>query len=318
MDSFEWLPSESADERYPMQLIAGELFRGEEVVAQVPAGKITNKGWGEIGSTRDIGEPLKRVPDRLQLAWYSFTEDELFEGSIELPHAELLARFQQGFEQPLRRTRGNWSKILVGMGLGGWASVWLVGGGLVRELARAQLPTAPFEWSEVLDNTTVERASYIRSILWERLTKAQIEAHEKHGPPASSWPRYAARYRWKLQLGGQQIPLHLFMRSFNGEREFFELGRQPPGELETVPKQLRVTWQTRTNKKLLTRITLDEREVYEVFDKACVPTTQTVVPTLHVELGADKQVSLVLTTPEGRLPLTRSAVKLTRLASASQ
>jgi len=55
-DAFEWLPTECAHERHPMQLVSGDLDCGADRIVNVPVNKIVNRGWGEIGSRRLVGE----------------------------------------------------------------------------------------------------------------------------------------------------------------------------------------------------------------------------------------------------------------------
>ncbi|KIG18384.1 hypothetical protein DB30_00669 [Enhygromyxa salina] len=312
-DTFEWLPTECADERYPMQLIAGQAeWAGDSV--RVPSGKIVNNGWGEIGSRHLVGEPQKPVPARVTLAWFSYTEDQFFAGTLELPHAELTALFRAGFKDPLTGNRASWDKLIVGMGLGGWTSAWLAGSGHVRAVASAQLEPTQRDWSEVLDNPDISRATFIGSKLRARLSDAQLRAHAKHGPPVSAWPKYARRYRWRLHVEGVQVPLHVSMRSFNGERDTYDFARQPPpDELHTVPKQLQITWLTRGAGKLLTKIALDEQEVFGAFDKACTAGADTPTPTLRIELGPRNRVSISVGPKDGPISLTRAKIELLSL-----
>lgn len=314
MDSFEWLATECADERYPMQLLAGELHCGDEVVP-IPTGKLVNNGWGEIGSRRLIGEPLKPVPERLTLAWYSYAEDQFFEGALELPQAELTQLFRAGVREPSTREVLPWSKIIVGMGLGGWTSVWLAGSGFVREVASARLEPAELDWADVLDNPGISRSNYVRSKLQARLSDAQWRTHTEHGPPASTWPRYALRHPWQVLVEGVQVPLSMSLDSFNGERARFDFAKQPPKDLDAVPKRMQITWLTRGGRKLLTKIRFDEREVFDAFDSARVsaPVADVSSIRLRVEFGPRSRVSTSVESQAGKTPLARTDVELLSL-----
>lgn len=315
MDSvFEWLPTECADERSPMQLISGQLHCSDGVTVPVPAGKIVNNGWGEIGSRRLVGTPLKPVPQRLTAAWFSYTEDQFFAGTLELPPAELTRLFEDGFEEPLTRRWVTWSKIIVGMGLGGWTNVWLAGSGLVQEIEHATLEPAALDWAQVLDNPDIPRSDFIRSKLQARLSSTELKALATHGPLVSTWPRHARRYRWRILVAGMRVPLYMFVRSFNGERHFYDFARQPPKVLDTLPKQLQITWLTRKGGKLLTEIRLDEAEVAGAFEKAGAAVLDTSTTTLRVEFGARAGVSLLVESDEIRIPLERSSVEVLSLA----
>ncbi|PRQ09701.1 DUF2931 family protein [Enhygromyxa salina] len=319
LQTFEWLPTECADERYPMQLISGQLTCSGAESVRVPAGKIVNNGWGEIGSRHLVGEPLKPVPEQLSVAWFSYTEDQFFSGTVALPHAELTQLFRAGFKEPVTGEPVGWDKIIVGMGLGGWCSVWLAGSGRVREVVRAQLEPAELEWSKVLDNPDISRSSFIGAKLRSRLTDVELKSHAERGPPVSTWTKYVGRYRWRILVEGVQVPLHMALRSFNGEREVYDFAREPPpDELHTVPKQLQITWLTRGDKRLLTRIGLNEHEVFAAFDKACVAAPDApeaaAAAILRIELGPRGRVSISVESDAGKIPLTRSIVELRSLA----
>ncbi len=309
MELFDWLPTECADERYPMQLISGELVCGDRII-RVPAGKIVNNGWGEIGSRRLVGEALKPVPERLELAWFSFAEDQFFAGTVELPKAELTDLFRAGFRDPRMGNVATWSKLIVGMGLGGWTSVWLAGSGLVREVARVKLEPEALDWTRVLDNPDIARADYVRSKLRSRLSDVELRALAKHGPRVASWTRYSRRQRWRIIVEGLQVPLHMFLRSFNGDRSFYDFARQPPQDLDVAPKHLQITWQARGDRRLLTNIRFDEQELFEAFDKAAAPDTTTI---LRVEFGTRSRIAISVEGRDARIPLTRSRVELASL-----
>jgi hypothetical protein len=314
VDSFEWLPTECADERYPMQLISGQLHCSDDESVPVPAGKIVNNGWGEVGSRRIVGETSKRVPERLTAEWFSYTEDQFFAGTVELPQAELTQLFLGGFNEPLTGERVTWSKIIVGMGLGGHTSVWLAGSGLVHEVARAKLEPAQLDWAQVLDNEDIERSEFIRSTLRARLTTAELKALAAHGPPVSTWPRYSLRYRWRILVNGIQVPLSMFLRSWSGERHFYDFARRPPELLETVPKRMEITWLGRSGRKRLTNIGLDEAEVFAAFEKLSAGASETESMLMRVEYGTRSQVSISVERKGTRIPLGRSKIEVLSLA----
>jgi hypothetical protein len=314
LHGFEWLATECADERYPMQLVAGELYCPDDEIVPIPAGKVVNNGWGEIGSRHLVGADSKGVPSRLELVWFSYTEDQFFAGAVELPQAELTQLFARGFEEPLTRSPVTWSKIIVGMGLGGNTSVWLAGSGLVQEVVSAKLEPAEIDWALVLDNPAVARSEFVRSKLSARLSTAELKALAAHGPPVSTWPRRSLRCRWRIHVDGVQVPLHMFLRSFNGNRHFYDFARRPPEQLDWVPKHLEITWLSRNGRKLLTNIRLDEAEVFEAFDKVGAADLDKSTALLRVEYGTRMRVSISVESKDARIPLTRSNVEVNSLA----
>lgn len=309
---FEWLPTECADQRYPMQLVYGLLKSPGGTPIPVPTDKIINNGWGEIGSRRLIGPAQKPVPEKLELAWFSYAEDRFYGGEIALPHALLTQLFEEGFEVPLTRERSTWQKIIVGMGLGGWISIWMAGSGLVREVASARLAPVSVDWSRVLDNPDISRADYVRTVLSRRLGQEAAEALRKNGPPVSSWPRYAQRERWQLAVEAGAKPHYLFVRGFNGERLFQDFTRSAPGVFEPIPRHVQIAYQTPAGKRLLAEISFDEAEIFRAFAQA---RAGGIAPlTLRLNLQAPSRISLALESTTGRIALQHSQIQVGSLS----
>jgi hypothetical protein len=308
---FEWLPTECADRRYPMQLISGRFYSSDGEIVPIPTGKIINNGWGEVGSLRVVGAVHKPVPERLTLSWFSFAEDRFYGGNVPLPHDSLVQRFAEGFEEPLTRARVTWAYIIVGMGLGGWTSVWLAGSGIVTEVATARLEPVTMDWKRVLDNPGIERADFVRRTLSRRLGEDGSEALARNGPPVSSWPRYAQRDRWRLVVAGSAVPQHIFLRGFNGERQFHDFTRSRPGVFESLPTRAQLVFLSPRGSKLLAETRFDEAEIFSAFDRA--KTAGGAPVTLRFDVDARSRVSFVLEGPAGRTPLQRSRVDLSSL-----
>jgi hypothetical protein len=297
-----------------MQVISGALYRDKHTIVELPARKILANGWGEIGQRHITGNPIKPVPERFTVAWFSYAEDQFFAGTVDLPHATIAELFRDGFEQPVPGDRVTWDKIMVGMGLGGWTSVWLAGSGVVREVNRARVEPAEIDWVHVLDNPAIRRVDYVRSKLQSRLDDATLARLIEHGPPVSTWTRYSQRYQWRIVVGGLHTPLDMFLRTFNGERSYYDFAKHPPQALHIAPKHLQNTWRTRAGSRLLTRIRLDEEEVFGAFDRAASATSRSATTTLRVEFTAHTEVEVSVESGAVRIPLTRSHVEVGTLA----
>lgn len=313
MDTYEWLPTECADERYPMQLVSGHLHCAGDQSIRIPSGKIVNNGWGEVGSRHIVGDAQKPVPEQLSLAYFSYTEDQFFAGEVELPHAELARMFQAGLRDPLNGQLLQWDKLIVGMGLGGWICVWLSGSGHVREVFSTKLEPAELDWKRVVDNPNITRANFVGSKLRSRLTDADLRMLAERGPPAPTWQRHSQRYRWRIIVEGVQVPLNMGMRCFNGEHWTYEFARQPPGELSTVPKSMFIIWRTRHDWKLLTKIRFDEREMFAAHDKAAASASDAALPSMRIELAARSQIAITLEHADGKIPLRGAQVEFLRV-----
>jgi len=307
---FEWLPSECAHERWPMQLVSGVLHCSQGRNVAIPVGKIVNNGLGEIASLRVMGDPLKPVPERASLLWFSFAEDRFFGGTFELPTARLTDLFRAGFIEPRGGERTTWSRIIVGMGLGGWAHVWLSGGTFVREIAHIRLPEAEAEWRRVIDNPNLRRTDFVRSVLKARIGEAGLADLDRRGPPAEVWPRYARRYPWAIRCESPHAPLDMTLRHFNGERTYRHFASTPLPEAEAAPKYMQLTWRPATGSRLLTTIRFDEQEIYAAFDKA----SASAPPILVIAFPGKTRVTLAVEVNRQRIPLSQAVVEVNSLA----
>ena len=129
----EWLPTESAPRRYPVQLVSGDLLFDDDGV-YIPDGRLVMNGWGEIGSTHIVGDDLKPLPTSLDLTWFSYAENVFYAGDFTLDGDRLAQMFARGLQAPTRDERADYSRLIVGMAPGGLICVWLAGAGIVHEV----------------------------------------------------------------------------------------------------------------------------------------------------------------------------------------
>ena len=305
---FEWLPSECAHERWPMQMITGEFDCGMGRIVKIPTGKIVNNGLGEIASTRVVGERLKPVPERLSLSWFSFAEDRFYGGEVAIPTAMLIDLFRTEFIDPRDNLPASWHRIIVGMGLGGWVHVWIAGATFVREIATARLPPVEGEWRRVIDNPDLPRTDFIRSVLKRRTGEAALAELDKQGAPVEDWPRYFRKVPWTLHPDGPNAPIGMTLRHCNGERSYRDLSGTSPQATSAAPKLMQITWRNPNGKRLLTEIRFNEDEIYAAFDKTPAP------PKLHVDYPGKMNVSLWIESGRARIPLTKPDVKVNSLS----
>ena len=128
MDKYNWQATESAPKSYPMQVVSGTLFyHGQNQGLYVPDGSSIDDGWGSGISSHIVGPDLKPLPDRLQITFFSYTENQFYVGKFDLPYEKILALFKAGYD--LRRGGGHttYGQIVVGIAPGGAVAVWVSG-----------------------------------------------------------------------------------------------------------------------------------------------------------------------------------------------
>lgn len=267
MDTFEWLPTESAPRNYPIQVIAGNLQFADGSSAYIPDRKVVNNGWGRVGSTHIAGDELKPVPVRMDVHWYSLTEDKFFSGNFELPADRMLELFQQGIDSPTTGEHVTYDSIIVGMAPGGAVSVWLGAEAIALEVATYVAEETDTDWSAVLDNPDVSRQEYIDIVMEESVSAEQRAQLAEHGVPAGLWEIYRQQFVWQPQFAGAN-PVAMWLRTLNGEHEYFDFDK-PESErtLRAMPKKIRLTWQKASGQQYKSEIEFDEEEIIAGFRK---------------------------------------------------
>src|SRR5690606_26482489 len=80
--------------------------------------------WGQMVSSHLVGPDLKPLPDRLEITFFSFLENQHYQGTFDLPYDDILAMFREG-ENP--EGDPTYDRIMVGVAPGGTVAVWLMG-----------------------------------------------------------------------------------------------------------------------------------------------------------------------------------------------
>ncbi|MGD8177467.1 DUF2931 family protein, partial [Marinimicrobium sp. ARAG 43.8] len=149
MTKAEWLASESAPKEYQMKVISGTfLYPGKDYGLYVPSGKTVYGGWGKPISTHVTGPDQKPLPDRLQITYYSYLEDQFYYGEFDLPYETIVRSFKEGYGDH-RTPTGHltYRRITVGMAPGGSVAVWLVGIGKTTEIFFGKAEPIEYDWT---------------------------------------------------------------------------------------------------------------------------------------------------------------------------
>lgn len=266
MNRFEWLPTECASEKYPMEIIHGDFLFADGASIYIPDGKVIDNGWGELGSTHIVGDEYKPVPIKLVITWFSYTEDKFFSGSFDLPFEKMSMLFEEGLINP-RGEKETYKNILVGLAPAGGVSVWLVGNWRAVEVAHYRAQEHQMDWAEFTDYDSITRKEYIDEILEEYLSEEDLAYLRSKGVPEGIWETWRRQYRWEADIIGVQ-PLQIWLKTFNGEREFNKPGSdEKVKETLAVPKEIDINWQGVSKKYYSAKIIFNEEEIFKAFDK---------------------------------------------------
>jgi hypothetical protein len=259
----EWLPTECAPKRYPVQLLHGDLIFGDGGV-YIPDGRLVKNGWGEIGSTHIVGEDVKPLPTTLDLTWLSYAEDVFYSGEFTLDHDRLADMFTRGLQAPTRDERAAYGRIIVGMAPGGLISVWLAGAGIVHEVEAFTAQPCDVPWEEFAGQG-VDRDEFIREGLLRVMSQAELDHLTEHGIPSGLYARYRKQYVWSVQWLGRGAPQRAWVRALNGERDLIRFDRPAARPTMAVPRQIDLEW-TEEDRSYCASIPFDEIEAMTAFE----------------------------------------------------
>jgi hypothetical protein len=268
MDKYEWLPTESSFENFPMRIVAGDFIFNDGTSIYIPSSKIIYNGWGVIGSTHIVGDKLKPLPAKIKISWFSFAEDKFYSGAFTLPYDKITILFKKGFQSPINKKWTTYERIIVGMAPAGEMSIWLMGDGEVLLVSSFKAQETIIDWKYVTENTEFTRKTYITRVLNSSLSKDQISELSSHGVPYELLDAYRKQYSWKPEVIGSK-PTHLWLKTYNGECEFIDFVQSDVNHrtLRSVPKHIDIEWLDRFGKIYRGNITFDEKEVLQAYKK---------------------------------------------------
>lgn len=261
----EWLPTECAPRRYPVQILHGDLTFGDGDGVYIPDGRLVKNGWGEIGSTHIVGEDVKPLPRTLDLTWLSYAEDVFYSGEFTLDHDRLADMFARGVQAPTRDERAAYRRIIVGMAPGGLISVWLAGAGIVHEVEAFTAQPCDVPWQEFAGQG-VDRREFVRAGLLRVMSQAQLDHLTEHGIPSGLHARYRKQYVWTVQWLGRGVPQRAWVRAQNGERDLIRFDRPAARPTMAVPRQIDFEW-TEEDRRYCASISFDDIEVMTAFEQ---------------------------------------------------
>jgi len=271
VDKYEWLPSESALENYPMQIVEGYLIYKDDSSLYIPDGKIIRNGLGELLSTHAVGDDFKPIPDRLSILWFSYTEDKFYEGHFDLPFEKISKLFKAGFKSQSFSGHVTYDSIVVGLAPEGEISVFLVEEEIL-EVARFKAEEVERDWKLILNNESILKADYIKKVLSYEPSKPDKAALLKENAiPAGKWDLYREVYRrqypWKLKITGG-VPTIAWLRTYNGENEFFDFSRPSSNRSHrSIPRLIDLSWTNSKKGEYYAPIVFNQDEIIDAFKK---------------------------------------------------
>lgn len=246
---FDWSASDSAPEYYPMQIISGTLrYHGSTSAAgdNVPGGGVISHGWGLLNSIQVTGESLKPLPDKLDISFFSYMEDQFYRGTFDLPYDTILKLFQEEEAKPKRKTMDgkelpNNYKIIVGVAPGGTVAVWLRSQG-TKELFFGKAQKAEMDFTKAIGFPVAKRTEYLRKMIEFDVPPDILAAIRKNGIPFTKWADFRKTYTWAPTFAANTPPSKdkVGISFYGGEGEDFKfpLGKTFTSIGHRVPRKV--------------------------------------------------------------------------------
>ena len=276
-DKFDWLATESAPKNYPMEIVTGDFIYPDGGSLYVPNEKTIHKGWGNFVSTHIVDPDLKPLPKRLDITYFSYTEDKFYQGSFELPYDKILDMFNEGYYSPKEHADTTYSNIMAGVAPGGAVAVWVMGTDKVTEVFFGKAEKANVPWNRIMDNDDISREEFVRLEVEETISTEALDSLKRDGIPYGLWDTYRTRYHWQPVITAVNPPkLFNVVSYFNGELDYLRYPLEEPltQEKRTIPDKITFFWVSPEGQPLSIKVYFNEAEIFEAF-KQFAPTEST-------------------------------------------
>lgn len=215
-----------------MEIVSGNLHYRDAppgVGLYVPSNVTISHGWGRGRSNHVTGPALKPLPDKLDITFFSYLEDQFYEGSFDLPYDEILKFFNDQDAKPKTLNAEGKGipilfKVIVGVAPGGTVSVWAVANGS-KEVFFGKAKKV----DRVLKNSIgkaitdrAERTKYAKETVEDEVPAEILAAIRKNGIPFDKWANYRIRYNWVPMFVGKPLG-KVAVSSYSAEGQWYDL-----------------------------------------------------------------------------------------------
>lgn len=265
---FNWKATESGPEKYLMQIIDGTFrYHGDPGGdgLYVPSGAALYEGWGIMRSSHNVGPDLKPLPDKLDITYFSFTENKFYQGSFDLPYEKILSLFRVGVKQ--NKEDPTYQRIMVGVAPGGAVAVWLLGNG-IKEVFFGQAQEADIDWEKSMEIDLEDRAEFVREEIEDIVGPEVLADIQKNGIPFDQWARFRTQYNWSPTFSVTHPPQSFGMNFYNGESGRFSFPYENDFTIVThpIPKKIQFSYAINGQGKMyLYIIHFDQAEMFDAF-----------------------------------------------------
>jgi hypothetical protein len=268
---FDWLATESAPKNYPMEIVRGYFIAPDGYSLYIPNEKTIHYGWGSMVSSHVVGPDLKPLPSRLEIEFFSYTENVFYQGEFDLPYDTIVRLFNEGYYSPSRKAHATYRRIVAGVAPGGSVAVWLLGVDKTTEVFFGKAEkTEDIPWTQIIDNPEITREDFVREEVEDNVSPEALKNLKQNGIPFDLWSSYRVRYPWQpLIIADHPPPFVNAIFYFNGEEDAFRypLDEATASALRSVPRKVFYIWDNPEGKAKYLTFNFDEAETFAAFKK---------------------------------------------------
>jgi len=267
-NEFTWATSKCGPKGYPLEILSGTLyFKDEDVGLSLASGSV-NGIWGD--SFAGTSSVEAKLPDRFDITFYSYAENQSYRGEFDLPYDKILALFQWGEKNATRianEKRPVFSEFVVGIAPGGTVAIWLFGQNEQREIffGKAEKINLVLDYVFDVPFGNDEKGEQFRLRVLEKDVGAErLKEFEANNIHYDVLQRYRKLYHWQMELSVAAKFDDISMGFVNGER--FDLNERNGLDYK-IPQHLHVPANMffRVNNKPYV-LRFDDYETIEAFE----------------------------------------------------
>ncbi|WP_427873657.1 DUF2931 family protein [Flavobacterium sp. MMS24-S5] len=150
-EKFGWLATAGAGEEYPMEIVSGSFIASDGSSQWIPSREILKSGWGNGNGVWVVGDELRKVPERMEITWFSYAENKFFSGEFELPQQIMYNLFKRDYGKEMHPDGSEFdlrfSELTIGLAPKGLVTLWMSGFAQI-EIGTYQAHEINMEWKD--------------------------------------------------------------------------------------------------------------------------------------------------------------------------
>ena len=220
-------------------------------------------------SSHVVGDGFKPLPDRLEITFFSYTENVFYQGAFDLPYGKILELFNAGYFSQRENGHATYDNIMCGIAPGGTVVVWLLGIDKITEVFTGK--ANKIEASEKLNEIIPPELVKMEIENEDSKERDALESMRKNGIPFTNWStRFRTQYQWVPAFAVENPPKKISAIFYlNGEQDYliYPLNDSIAAATRPVPKQMNFVYQSPKGWSYLYNIHFDEAEALKVFER---------------------------------------------------